>query len=425
MDLLSFGSHGAGVELLQLGLRRYGFSSLAADGIFGAETGAALAGFQKKMGLRADAVYGPVTRKAMMPWFLGYTRQRIRSGDSFYSLALRFGSSMESIALANPGADSMELRPGELLNIPFGFPVVPEDISYSSFLLGCCLRGLAVRFPFIRLGSIGRSVMGKPLWGAEIGRGDTRLIYAAGHHANEWIGTVLLLRFLEELAVAYVSKGRIFAYSAKDILDRACISIIPCVDPDGMDLVTGYLQKGRYHSRAMAIAGGHDPTELPRIWSANIAGTDLNLQYPAGWEKAREIKAAQGITAPAPSGYVGPAPLTAPEALALYKWTLAFDPELVLAIHSQGQLIYWQFEGYAPPGAQDIAASFSALSGYRAEAVPYSSGFAGYKDMFIQDFDRPGFTIEAGLGENPLPISQFREIYAHCLPIFSAAPLMI
>ncbi len=29
----------------------------------------------------------------------------------------------------------------------------------------------------------------------------------------------------------------------------------------------------------------------------------------------------------------------------------------------------------------------------------------------MQDFRRPGYTIEAGLGTNPLPLSQFDEIY--------------
>ena len=35
----------------------------------------------------------------------------------------------------------------------------------------------------------------------------------------------------------------------------------------------------------------------------------------------------------------------------------------------------------------------------------------GYKDWFIQTYNSPGYTIEAGLGENPLPISQFDKIY--------------
>ena len=43
--------------------------------------------------------------------------------------------------------------------------------------------------------------------------------------------------------------------------------------------------------------------------------------------------------------------------------------------------------------------------------TPYNSGFAGYKDWFIQSYDLPGYTIEAGQGQNPLPLSQFADIY--------------
>ena len=60
----------------------------------------------------------------------------------------------------------------------------------------------------------------------------------------------------------------------------------------------------------------------------------------------------------------------------------------------------------------------AAASGYALSEIPYSSSFAGYKDWFIQDFDRPGYTIEAGAGENPLPITQLPEMYRDNLPIF-------
>ena len=49
--------------------------------------------------------------------------------------------------------------------------------------------------------------------------------------------------------------------------------------------------------------------------------------------------------------------------------------------------------------------------GYSVENVPFNSSFAGYKDWFIQDYNKPGYTIEAGIGQNPLSISQFDEIY--------------
>ena len=58
-----------------------------------------------------------------------------------------------------------------------------------------------------------------------------------------------------------------------------------------------------------------------------------------------------------------------------------------------------------------IAEYFAKVSGYRIEETPAASGYAGYKDWFINFYDRPGYTIEAGLGENPLPMGQFPKIY--------------
>ena len=108
---------------------------------------------------------------------------------------------------------------------------------------------------------------------------------------------------------------------------------------------------------------------------------------------------------------MGPAPLAAPEAEAMYNRALAAGYELILAYHTQGELIYWKFDGYEPEGSYALARRMEAVSGYAVEDTPYGSGAAGYKDWFIQQYNRPGYTIEAGKGQNPLPISQFDDIY--------------
>lgn len=138
---------------------------------------------------------------------------------------------------------------------------------------------------------------------------------------------------------------------------------------------------------------------------------DLNLQFPAGWEKAREIKYSQGFTKPAPRDFVGYGPLTEPESLAIYNFTLAHDFRLVVAYHTQGKEIYWQFQNFNPTNSLYIGNQFAKASGYNLASTPYNSSFAGYKDWFIQNYNRPGYTVEAGIGQNPLPISQFDQIY--------------
>ena len=138
---------------------------------------------------------------------------------------------------------------------------------------------------------------------------------------------------------------------------------------------------------------------------------DLNLQFPANWEQAKKIKYEQGFISPAPRDFVGFGPLTEPEALAVYQFTLSHNFQLILAYHTQGEVIYWQYLNYLPPASYYIGEQFSIASGYLLETTPYESSFAGFKDWFIQNYNRPGYTIEAGLGKSPLPISQFNSIY--------------
>ena len=138
---------------------------------------------------------------------------------------------------------------------------------------------------------------------------------------------------------------------------------------------------------------------------------DLNLQFPAGWEDAKNIKYSQGYTRPAPRDFVGFGSLTEPESLAIYNFTLEHNFRLILTYHSQGEVIYWQFQNYNPPMSLSIGEQFAQVSGYSLEETPFNSSFAGYKDWFIQNYNRPGYTIEVGLGNNPLPISQFDKIY--------------
>lgn len=297
--------------------------------------------------------------------------------------------------------------------------IVRTDIPMTSALAGDTLEALGAAYPFLQTELLARTAFGRPITAASMGRGDRRVLYSAAHHANEWLTATVLLKFLEDYAQALETDGTIGGVSARELYETATIFLVPMVDPDGVDLVTGAVtEKEREQARALAEFYPNIP--FPDGWKANLSGVDLNLQYPAGWLTAREIKFAQGYTRPGPRDFVGRFPLSQPEAQALADYTQRIDPELVIAWHSQGEVIYWQYGGIEVPGAREIAERFADLSGYRLEDTPYNSSFAGYKDWFIQTYRRPGFTIEVGSGENPLPLSQFAEIYTASLPILVA-----
>ena len=220
--------------------------------------------------------------------------------------------------------------------------------------------------------------------------------------------------------------GKIYGVPAKTILKYTTIHLVPMVDPDGVDLVTGAIRpQTPEYTIARQIAGDFPDIPFPEGWKANLLGVDLNLQYPAGWLQAREIKFSQGYTRPGPRDYVGRAPLNQFETQALAGYTEFIDPALVVALHSQGKEIYWQFKDIFVPGAEELGRKMAQVSGYTLADTPFNSSFAGYKDWFIQEFRRPGYTVEVGSGVNPLPLSQFPEIYRDNVPLLNIAALGI
>ena len=374
MITLRLGEIGPLVEMLQLALQRAGYEPEINSG-FDENLEQVVREFQKKNNLNVDGVVGQKTWALLEPYLVGYT-----TNDT-----------------------------GEV--VPFDFDVVPTNIRYVWELVSYITRGIVARYPFVESGSIGKSIMGKELYYLKIGTGPVEVFYNAEHHANEWITTPLLLKFAEQYAKAYANGKNIGEKSAKELYESKTLYIVACVNPDGMDLVNGGLPAGEYYNNALVISGNYPQIPFPEGWKANIAGVDLNLNYPANWNRAKEIKYNLGFISPAPRDFVGEEPLSEPESLAIYNFTNNHQFALTLSYHTQGKVIYWKYLDYTPKNSYKIGRALENASGYALSVTPTESSYAGYKDWFIQAYNKPGYTVEAGLGENPLPLEQFDEIY--------------
>lgn len=300
--------------------------------------------------------------------------------------------------------------------------IVRTDVPTTSARCEEWILQIVEQYPFCRTELLTLSTFRRPVRALVIGEGERKVLYTAAHHANEWITATLLLKFGETLAEAIATRGRIYGVPAQTVARAATVYLVPMVDPDGVDLVTGAIgPEDLQYQQAQRLSRNYPQIPFPEGWKADLQGVDLNLQYPAGWLRAREIKFAQGFDRPGPRDYVGRSPLSQPEPRALAEYTADLDPALVLAYHTQGKEIYWQFDDIQVPGARALGEEFARLSGYALADVPYASGFAGYKDWFLQAFRRPGYTIEAGSGQNPLPLDQFDEIWRDNLGILVTA----
>jgi len=423
MRILRYGMRGADVMKIQSALKKTGFYTGAVDGIYGPVMRSAVYSFQKAFGLKPDGVIGARTYNALQRYITGADRYTVRPGDTYSGIAQRYYTKPELIAAANPGTDPRDLRPGQVITVPYGYDVVDTDIDYTYDALQADIRGLKARYPFIETGSAGKSALGRDLTWLKLGSGSNQVFYSAAIHALEWITAPVMMKFIEDFSKAYAAGTDFAGYDPKKIWESSAIHIIPMANPDGVDLVINGLKPTNPNYYKL-IRWNNGSMDFSSDWEANNNGVDLNHNFDAAWEESKEAAEAMGITGPGPTRYPGPYPESEPESRALADFTRGRDFRLVLAYHTQGEVIYWTFMGLEPPESKPIGERLAEASGYELAEPSGITAYGGYKDWFIKEFRRPGYTVEAGLGRNPLPVSQFRRIYADNLPLLLLASVI-
>ncbi len=339
----------------------------------------------------------------------------IQAGDTYDELSKRFGASVHALMAANPRVDPRRLKMGQTIILPIskGHGIVDTATDYGYQEMVRDIRLLQQCYPFIEVYDIGKSVMGKSIPGIKLGRGERIIHYNGAFHANEWITSALLMKFVEDYARAYDQRDTFRGYDIPQLFEETSLWIVPMVNPDGVELVLEGVTPSHPYYRE--LLDWNDGSYQFAYWKANIRGVDLNDQFPAHWEAEKNRRSPQG---PSSRDYTGKAPLTEPEAQAMAAFTRNHSFHLTMAFHSQGEEIYWNYRDHEPDRSEQLAAHLAKVSGY--QAIKLTGSDAGYKDWFIQEFRRPGFTIEVGRGVNPLPISMFPEIYGRAASIMLA-----
>ncbi len=356
-----------------------------------------------------------IGQQIQIPGFIAqnYT---VKSGDTFWKLSNARHFSLDALLLMNQNVNPNQLQTGMSIFIPNRVisPVVMGNKKYNFAALTKDIQKLQEVYPFIKIDTIGKTLLEKPIQKIRLGKGTKKVQFNASFHANEWITSSILMALLNHFLLSLTNVKPIRGLESMPLYKSVDLSIVPMVNPDGVDLVING-PTAEIKEQVININGGS--TDFSG-WKANIRGVDLNDQFPAKWEKERE----RGEKVPSPRDYPGTAPLTEPESIAMENLARDNQYNRMLAFHTQGEELYWGFEGLEPPESRVLAAEFARVSGYKA--IQYVDSYAGYKDWFIQEFRKPGFTIELGRGINPLPLSQFDEIFEEALGIFLAALYM-
>lgn len=254
----------------------------------------------------------------------------------------------------------------------------------------------------VEMFSIGESVMEKKIYCITYGKGEKKLFVNGAHHGLEYITSAFLMRFLRELAFAVENCEDMLGYDAKRLTEGVRLFVVPMVNPDGVDIaVNGLDITNRYHRHLISMVGIHS---FNKVWQANANGVDINHNYDARWSVVEKR--------PAPSKYSGPYAESEPETKAVCEFVRSMDFDMLMAFHSQGGEIYYDFDGLAAKADKEVAERLSRASGYPVRMPEGTASFGGLKDWFIKEFGRTGFTVEMGHGKNPLPEERLDEFFA-------------
>ena len=154
--------------------------------------------------------------------------------------------------------------------------IVPTNISYNSDILRLNIANLLRTYNFLNVQIVGNSVLGKPIYVIKLGKGKKQVFYSASIHANEWITSVVLMKFIEDYAKAYINNDTLYNYSVRNLFNNCSIFIMPMVNPDGVDLVTGnLLTSSSAYIQANNISNQFPTIPFPNGWKANINGESL------------------------------------------------------------------------------------------------------------------------------------------------------
>lgn len=281
------------------------------------------------------------------------------------------------------------------------YNVLPDSKARNKIISEICEK-----YSFVRHSFAGKSVCGRCIDVLHIGSLKHRVLYCAGFHGSEYLTILAVLKFFEECADAIANDTIIGRYKMKDFLMEKGLTIVPCVNPDGVEIaIHGSDAAYKYKPLVDKAAGSTEK------WQANARGVDINHNFNAGWNELKNRELAMNIKAPAATRFGGNAPESEPETRTLTNLCRRNDFERAVAFHSQGREIYCSFGRHTPVMSFRLASVMSQASGYNISVPEDIATGGGFKDWFIEKFKKPALTIEMGRGENPLPLSDFEPEY--------------
>lgn len=282
------------------------------------------------------------------------------------------------------------------------------------------ISNLQKKYDFIKSEVIGESLCGRKIKGLKIGNEENMVLFACTFHGMEWLTSLVVLKFLDTICSYAYNKECICGINVFNCLESRGLYVVPCVNPDGVEIsLKGSDSAKGFKNIVDDVCGGKTFD-----WQSNARGVDINHNFDAGWARLHKLEKLNNISGPSKTRYGGKYPESEPETRAITKLCRNKNFEYAMAFHSQGEEIYWKYGDRIPKDAEKLARVFALASGYTlSEPIGLAQG-GGFKDWFINEFNKPAFTVEIGKGKNPLSILEINNIYSKILNMMFTAILI-
>lgn len=133
---------------------------------------------------------------------------------------------------------------------------------------------LMTKYSFLSVSSIGQTVLGKRIPIINVGKGKKTVLYVGAQSGTDRYSAECLLRYIDELCCNAKNEGRVYNCSVSYLLETRCISVIPMLNPDGVDICLNGIEKEnplyeRFQSKQIDFS----------VWQGNALGVDLRKDY--------------------------------------------------------------------------------------------------------------------------------------------------
>ena len=287
------------------------------------------------------------------------------------------------------------------------------------------LDGLTQKYEEFSYSYLGMSLLSRPIPIITLGdkRATKSVLYVGTHHATENICTNILLRLINDYFCAYKNFKQLYSINSRYLYKMRKIHIIPMLNPDGVEYrLNGIDATNPLYQRVLKY--NENETDFSK-WNANARGVDLNHNYNAGFTEYKQLERERGIL-PGKSKYSGEFPESEPEVSALCNFIRFNQEEIqgVISLHTQGEEIYYTSGDIIPKKSKHIAEIISKMTGYKLSIPEDTACYGGLTDWLIREMDIPAFTLECGLGQNPLDIASVKSIYARIKELLFTFPIL-